>query len=109
MKKEDNLYRGPVRTPVDFSKHLTMAPPPEGVACGHPGCLHHISHPCECCGRIGGRRKPTREQIERDFHENPHRPIYWAPSETWDEAVAREVDFRYEKALAEWQNDSIKK
>ena len=49
VKKEDNPYRGPVRTPVDFSKHLTMAPPPEGVACGHPGCLHHISHPCEGC------------------------------------------------------------
>lgn len=27
----------------------------DGVACGHPGCLSHISHPCEGCGRIGGR------------------------------------------------------
>lgn len=24
--------------------------------CGHPGCLSHVSHPCEGCGRIGGRR-----------------------------------------------------
>ena len=23
--------------------------------CGHPGCLHHVSHPCEGCGRIAGR------------------------------------------------------
>lgn len=23
--------------------------------CGHPGCLSHINHPCEGCGRVGGR------------------------------------------------------
>lgn len=28
----------------------------DGVPCGHPGCLSHISHPCEGCGRVGGRR-----------------------------------------------------
>lgn len=22
--------------------------------CEHKGCLNHISHPCEGCGRIGG-------------------------------------------------------
>lgn len=26
-----------------------------GQPCRHPGCLHHISHPCEGCGRIGGQ------------------------------------------------------
>ncbi len=25
--------------------------------CEHPGCLRHVSHPCEGCGRTGGRRK----------------------------------------------------
>lgn len=25
-----------------------------GVPCSHPGCLNHISHPCEGCGRING-------------------------------------------------------
>lgn len=34
----------------------------EGEACGHPGCLSHISHPCEGCGRIGGRRTIGRSQ-----------------------------------------------
>lgn len=24
---------------------------------GTPGCLHHLTHPCEGCGRIGGRMK----------------------------------------------------
>lgn len=28
---------------------------PDGVPCGHPGCLHHVSHPCEGCGRVAGR------------------------------------------------------
>jgi len=23
-----------------------------GVPCDHPGCCHHVSHPCEKCGRI---------------------------------------------------------
>ena len=29
----------------------------EGQGCGHPGCLNHISHPCEGCGRVGGRKQ----------------------------------------------------
>lgn len=28
----------------------------DGEACSHPGCLAHLSHPCEGCGRIGGVR-----------------------------------------------------
>lgn len=27
----------------------------EGEPCKHKGCLSHISHPCEECGRIGGK------------------------------------------------------
>lgn len=23
--------------------------------CDHPGCLHHVTHPCEGCGRIAGQ------------------------------------------------------
>ena len=26
----------------------------DGEPCSHRGCLRHISHPCEGCGRIGG-------------------------------------------------------
>ena len=25
--------------------------------CNHHGCLHHITHPCEGCGRIAGFKK----------------------------------------------------
>ena len=28
----------------------------DGEPCSHPGCLNHISHPCEVCGRIAGQR-----------------------------------------------------
>ena len=34
---------------------------PDGVPCGHAGCLNHISHPCEGCGRVGGKRTPNVE------------------------------------------------
>ena len=26
-----------------------------GIPCEHPGCLSHVLHPCEGCGRIAGR------------------------------------------------------
>lgn len=32
---------------------------PDGVPCSHSGCLSHLSHPCEGCGRIGGRKKTS--------------------------------------------------
>jgi hypothetical protein len=43
----------------------------------------------------------TREQLEKEFHELPHPPIYWAPDETWDEAVKREIDLQYEEQFEE--------
>ena len=27
----------------------------EGEPCEHPGCLRHVTHPCEGCGRIMGK------------------------------------------------------
>jgi DNA modification methylase len=27
----------------------------DGQPCGHPGCVQHVTHPCEGCGRIAGR------------------------------------------------------
>lgn len=28
----------------------------DGIPCYHIGCLNHISHPCEGCGRVNGIR-----------------------------------------------------
>lgn len=30
----------------------------DGEPCEHRGCLSHVTHPCEGCGRTGGRREP---------------------------------------------------
>ena len=34
---------------------------PMNQACCHPGCLHHVTHPCEGCGRVMGQ--PTRPRV----------------------------------------------
>lgn len=31
-----------------------MLIPRDGEPCSHPGCLSHITHPCEGCGRVAG-------------------------------------------------------
>jgi len=28
----------------------------DGEPCEHKGCLNHVTHPCEVCGRVAGRR-----------------------------------------------------
>jgi len=33
--------------------------------CDHPGCLSHVSHPCEGCGRIAGRASSVAAQQRR--------------------------------------------
>lgn len=56
---------GSVRKFADFANGYWMDCPncngtgreslPDGVPCRHAGCLSHISHPCEGCGRVGGK------------------------------------------------------
>ena len=29
----------------------------DGEPCPHTGCLNHITHPCEGCGRVAGKSK----------------------------------------------------
>jgi hypothetical protein len=38
--------------------------PKNGVPCSHAGCLSHVTHPCEGCGRIEGGRKVVVEKAE---------------------------------------------
>ena len=37
---------------------LRPRPLKDGDPCEHKGCLSHITHPCEGCGRIAGKSKP---------------------------------------------------
>ena len=43
--------------PIPGMEHLTDVSIvyADGVPCGHAGCRHHLSHPCEGCGRVGAR------------------------------------------------------
>lgn len=36
----------------------------DGKSCGHPGCLNHVSHPCEGCGRIAGWNKSLHIKVD---------------------------------------------
>lgn len=42
----------------------------DGEPCKHPGCLSHISHPCEGCGRIGGRAMPMDDKTAIELLRN---------------------------------------
>ena len=37
-----------------FTTEKKLASLNPGEPCGHPGCLSHVTHPCESCGRVGG-------------------------------------------------------
>jgi hypothetical protein len=39
----------------DYTPGQPPRPLRDGEPCGHPGCLSHVSHPCEGCGRVWGR------------------------------------------------------
>lgn len=43
-----------VFTEADTKRLANIEDLPDGQPCSHPGCLSHISHPCEVCGRIAG-------------------------------------------------------
>jgi hypothetical protein len=38
--------------------------------CSHPGCLNHVTHPCEGCGRIAGKARPTPLAVLERWLEN---------------------------------------
>jgi len=41
----------------------------EGEACNHKGCLQHVTHPCENCGRIQGMSKESYIDKLIDDHD----------------------------------------
>lgn len=42
---------GKIRPAVERCPH----PVKSGEACNHRGCLNHVSHPCDGCGRTAGQ------------------------------------------------------
>lgn len=59
-------------TDKDWKKYMIAewTPLKDGEPCWHKGCLNHISHPCEKCGRIAGSSKLTREFYENRDKQN---------------------------------------
>ncbi len=58
--------QGEVR--FDYSKRRLI----DGEPCDHPGCLSHISHPCEGCGRVGGRWPEDIPKARKSDPETSH-------------------------------------
>lgn len=53
--RTDALYDGFMECQRLRNAVLSPVPAlPDGVPCSHPGCLSHVSHPCEGCGRVAG-------------------------------------------------------
>jgi hypothetical protein len=59
------MTKAPEPRDIDFRRSMTK-PLPDGVPCKHPGCLSHISHPCEGCGRIGGVAAPLEPTPQQE-------------------------------------------
>jgi hypothetical protein len=70
----------------------------DGIPCKHPGCLSHITHPCEGCGRIGGRY-PEKTQKARVIHSKEGTTII-------TEEVSREEVDRIADRVAEYMSKS---
>lgn len=49
---------------VGFPRNAKFPYLPDGYPCPHPGCLSHISHPCEECGRTGGLTPSDAEWLQ---------------------------------------------
>jgi hypothetical protein len=49
----------------------------DGQPCEHKGCLSHVSHPCEGCGRVAGRTKPIDRLQEIRDRDNEAKKYGW--------------------------------
>lgn len=70
----------------------------EGQPCDHPGCLSHVSHPCEGCGRIGGR-EPGIEPVTLWMEGKPR--LYVGRAEVVSKESAFVLKMRYSDEKAE--------
>jgi hypothetical protein len=52
--------------------NTTGIPLRNGVPCPHPGCLRHATHPCEGCGRVGGRAWSVPAYCEEEVRRQGH-------------------------------------
>ena len=71
MNINDNFDNTPQRCSAYFNGYcaLSKVKYEYGQPCEHKGCLNHISHPCEVCGRIGGKGVVYEERCDLCYSE----------------------------------------
>jgi len=79
------------------------------IPCKHRGCFSHITHPCEGCGRIGGRL--PLDWIIVGAESGPHRRFFdpaWA-KDIYDQCQKAGVSFFYKQGsgLYPGMNDEL--
>jgi hypothetical protein len=86
----------------------------DGEPCDHPGCLHHVSHPCEGCGRIGGfpvvRKTPEEilyEGFKKCYPKWIAEGLLRKPDGTSIQMKSSETLFWFGKEIEEKFNDLI--
>ena len=67
----DAIFRKPKKVNKDPFPHITSlieksSELPAHQPCGHRGCLSHVTHPCEKCGRIAGEY-PIKLDVEDEM------------------------------------------
>lgn len=80
----------------------------DGEPCSHPGCAHHITHPCEGCGRIGARSPAGGEAVSMTDHWGTDDAIVWSGEDATTDgltiqriaALATELDRKGAKIVA---------
>jgi hypothetical protein len=59
-----------------------------GEPCDHPGCLSHVSHPCEGCGRVGG----AGHYFASQYMGIPWKSVLKTAPELVPDIISRRVD-----------------
>lgn len=87
---------------------VSVNKPIDGLPCSHAGCLSHVSHACEGCGRIRGKgadsddtigKRIARHIVER-WEVAPHKgwadcgPMFIAPDDIggYFDQLAKDID-----------------
>lgn len=52
----------PIHNPMSPDTNTRLRP---DEPCAHAGCLSHVTHPCEGCGRIAGQYPMSPDTLER--------------------------------------------
>jgi hypothetical protein len=69
----------------------------DGEPCNHRGCLNHVTHPCEVCGRISGIGE-SRFKIQKSIQNDVWIDIRYTCTLT----EAKFVQELFERKLGNW-------